>query len=142
MPPGFGGLHGQGGLGTTFQRGAYKTTDDGTVRYLMIFPGHYDGRATHIHVMARNPVTITTDSAVSGNEWENNVRHTGQIYFDESLRAEVEKLPPYNSNKQHIIKNVQDGLAANQASADYDPFVKYFYLNGKDVIGTAIYQFT
>jgi hypothetical protein len=107
----------------------------------MIFPGHYAGRATHIHVMARENVNSHPDNAahedrVSGNEWESNVRHIGQVYFDESLREEVEKLAPYNSNSQQNIQNDQDLLAGDQASPDYDPFVNFVYLNGRNVSGT------
>lgn len=38
----------------TFLRGVQETDFNGVVQYETIFPGHYDGRATHIHILAHN----------------------------------------------------------------------------------------
>lgn len=102
----------------------------------MIFPGHYDGRATHVHVMARDAVHATDPSGqpiVIGEEKEANVRHIGQIYFDESLRAQIERQHPYDSNKQQRLSNDEDVYARDQAGKEYDPFANYVFINGKDV---------
>jgi hypothetical protein len=104
-----------------------------------VFPGHYGGRATHVHVMARNPVVTNSDNTVSGNEWDNNVHHIGQIYFEEALRSAVESTDPYTSNTQQYLSNDGDPLAAAQASSDYDPLVNYFFVNGQDVSGELAY---
>jgi protocatechuate 3,4-dioxygenase beta subunit len=36
-------------LDATFLRGLQKTDDEGVAQFQTIFPGHYTGRATHIH---------------------------------------------------------------------------------------------
>ncbi|QDS69440.1 hypothetical protein FKW77_005482 [Venturia effusa] len=129
---------GQAGKDTHWQRGALKTNNDGRAVFKMIFPGHYDGRATHVHVMARDAIH-TNDSAgqpiVVGEEKDSNVHHIGQVYFDESLRAQFERQHPYDSNKQKRLSNDQDDFAKFQAGKQYDPFVNYIFVNGKDVAG-------
>lgn len=51
--------------GTTL-RGVQPTNDHGVASFDSLFPGHYDGRATHIHGKAlSNPICIgTTASAL------------------------------------------------------------------------------
>lgn len=39
----------KGNINETFLRGVQRTNHDGIVQFLSIFPGHYTGRATHIH---------------------------------------------------------------------------------------------
>jgi protocatechuate 3,4-dioxygenase beta subunit len=38
-------------LDATFLRGIQPSNDEGVVQFESIFPGHYTGRATHIHGM-------------------------------------------------------------------------------------------
>jgi hypothetical protein len=42
-----------GNLDATFLRGIQKSDEDGVVYFQSVFPGHYTGRATHIHGMYR-----------------------------------------------------------------------------------------
>jgi protocatechuate 3,4-dioxygenase beta subunit len=58
-------------------RGYQLTTNWGTADFDTIFPGHYPGRATHLHVAVRE-------------KGQKRVLHTGQIYFDEWPRMWVE----------------------------------------------------
>lgn len=104
----------------------------------MIFPGHYEGRATHVHVMARDGGRATDQAGVlivTGDESQADVHHIGQVYFDDALRGQIERQSPYNLNTQSLVTNNNDAFAKNQASAQYDPFVNYVHLNGKDVTG-------
>jgi hypothetical protein len=103
----------------------------------MIFPGHYDGRATHVHVMARDAGPASDLAGlpiVIEDEVQASVHHIEQVYFDDSLRTEVERQSPYNLNMQKLVANNDDGFAPNQASAQYDTFVIYVYMNGKYII--------
>lgn len=36
-------------INNTFLRGIQQSDDDGVVKFETLFPGHYTGRATHIH---------------------------------------------------------------------------------------------
>jgi hypothetical protein len=72
---------------------------------------------------------------VAGDEMQASVHHIGQAYFDGSLRAEIERQFPYNLSMQKLVPNNNDGFALIRASTQYDPFVKYFCINSKDVTG-------
>ncbi|KAK3324920.1 Intradiol ring-cleavage dioxygenase [Apodospora peruviana] len=115
---------GQGGLKSTHGRGAQQTDDDGVAQFDTLFPGHYTGRATHIHVMSTADATVLPNSTFVGG----TSRHIGQLYFDEDLRDQVEQLAPYNTNSQAVTKNTEDMLAPDEATAEYDPFVNYVML--------------
>jgi protocatechuate 3,4-dioxygenase beta subunit len=57
-------------------RGWQPSSLFGTVDFDTIFPGHYPGRATHIHVAVRPE--------------GKNIVHSGQIFFEDALRERVE----------------------------------------------------
>lgn len=57
--------------------------------------------------------------------------HVGQIYFDQSLITNVDKVAPYNTNRMAIVQNTRDFLFQQGANGD-DPIVRYA-LVGKDV---------
>ncbi|KAF3932523.1 hypothetical protein ABW20_dc0101156 [Dactylellina cionopaga] len=111
-------------LDSTFCRGVQFTDADGVIKFKTIFPGHYGGRTTHIHIMSHKGGTIYKNGTYSGH---GRVTHVGQLFFDEQLRSAVEALEPYRSNTQSEITNDQDQIAHQQAENDYDPFVKYAY---------------
>ncbi|OAA41364.1 Intradiol ring-cleavage dioxygenase, core [Metarhizium rileyi] len=114
----------QGGLKTNFGRGIQQTDKDGVVQFDTIFPGHYVGRTNHFHVMSTDNATILPNGTFEGG----TASHIGQVYFDQSLIEEVEKNAPYVENKQPITDNRQDEYTGDEASPDYDPFMKYVYL--------------
>ncbi|KAL1694976.1 Intradiol ring-cleavage dioxygenase [Schizophyllum commune] len=116
-------------LNTTFLRGLQPTNEDGVAQWLTVFPGHYTGRTTHIHV--------ATHTAADGTVYPNGtyksetVSHVGQIFFDQDLITQVEALEPYNTNTQELTTNEGDSIM-EQESADIDPVVSYVLL-GDDV---------
>ncbi|KAK6535673.1 hypothetical protein TWF694_002126 [Orbilia ellipsospora] len=112
-------------LNNTFCRGVQFTDSDGVIKFKTIFPGHYAGRTTHIHIMSHKGGTVYPNGTYSGH---GRVTHIGQLFFDEALRTAVEATEPYNTNTQRAILNSQDQIAIQQADNDYDPFVKYAYL--------------
>ncbi|KAF3906859.1 hypothetical protein ABW21_db0204866 [Orbilia brochopaga] len=112
-------------INKTFCRGVQFTDSDGVIKFKTIFPGHYSGRTTHIHIMSQQGGTIYPNGTYSGHGY---VTHIGQLFFDEGLRRAVEALDPYSTNTQMNILNEQDSIAIQQADNDYDPFMKYAYL--------------
>jgi protocatechuate 3,4-dioxygenase beta subunit len=69
--------------GKTWLRGVQLTDTNGLATFKTIYPGHYVGRTTHIHVKVH----------VSGH-----VAHTGQLFFPDRLSEQVYKLSPYRKD--------------------------------------------
>ncbi|KAK2760984.1 hypothetical protein FQN53_007821 [Emmonsiellopsis sp. PD_33] len=112
-------------LNTTFARGLYPTDADGVVQYHTVFPGHYTGRAVHLHVMTHEGGKILPNNTFVASQ----TSHVGQIYFDQTLLEVVEQTEPYLSNSQPLTLNADDGLLAMVAGAsEADPVVHYIYL--------------
>ncbi|KAH6652363.1 Intradiol ring-cleavage dioxygenase [Truncatella angustata] len=114
-------------LNNTFNRGFQQTDTDGAVQFLTNFPGHYSGRAIHIHV-AVHPNATARDN---GTIYDLTANHVGQIYFDQDLVDQVESYAPYNTNTQPITTNAEDFLLAD-GLATSDPIAQYVLL-GEDV---------
>ncbi|KAG9946821.1 aromatic compound dioxygenase, partial [Aureobasidium melanogenum] len=115
-------------LDTTFLRGVTKVDSDGVGYFDTIFPGHYAGRATHIHLIAQQNGTVYANGTYSGGI----VSHVGQLFFDESLKSAVYDTYPYTTNTQSYTTNDDDMWAPDQADNNYDPIPDYAYL-GEDI---------
>ncbi|KAM7194154.1 Intradiol ring-cleavage dioxygenase [Naviculisporaceae sp. PSN 640] len=113
-------------LNNTMLRGAQKTDKDGAVQFHTLFPGHYIGRTTHIHVA----VHLNATAQPNGTLHDLTAAHVGQIYFDQELIDAVEKTSPYTENTQVLTTNAQDFLL-QQAAATSDPFLEWVYLGEK-----------
>lgn len=111
-------------LDATFLRGLTTTDSDGVAQFTSTFPGHYTGRATHIHVMGHLNGSVLDNGTYSGG----SITHIGQLFFDQSLITEVEKTSPYSSNTQTITTNAEDSILANEAENESDPIVNYVLL--------------
>ncbi|KAK3216019.1 hypothetical protein GRF29_8g1891614 [Pseudopithomyces chartarum] len=110
-------------LDNTALRGIQLTDDDGVVAFETLFPGHYTGRATHIHVLTHLDATLLPNNTVTGG----NITHVGQFFFDQKLITLVEKEEVYASNTQTLTTNVQDGIFSQEAK-NVDPVVEYVLL--------------
>lgn len=86
-------------VGKKFLRGYQVTDTNGTVEFVTIYPGWYQGRTVHIHFKIR------TDS-VSERDYE----FTSQLYFDDSLTDQIHAQPPYAAIGQRTLKNDEDGI--------------------------------
>jgi protocatechuate 3,4-dioxygenase beta subunit len=87
--------------GQNWLRG-YQTTDaNGLARFTTIFPGWYQGRATHIHFKVRQTLT-----ASSANEF------TSQLFFPEDfLTALYTSQAPYTTKGDAgRLRNARDGI--------------------------------
>ena len=112
----------------TFLRGIQPSDSDGVVVFDTLFPGHYQGRATHIHVMGHMGASVADNDTLSD---QGSIDHVGQIFFDQDLITQVEAVEPYASNEQAITQNADD-MIASQAAEDVDPFATYVLL-GSDI---------
>ena len=115
-------------LDKTFNRGIQKSDKDGVVTFDTTFPGHYTGRATHIHVMTHINSTLYKNNTLAS---AGSVAHVGQIFFDQDLVNTVEATDIYNTNTQELTTNADDGILA-EAADEVDPVMEYVLL-GDDV---------
>lgn len=117
-------------LEETFGRGIQQTDVNGVAQFSTIFPGHYTGRAIHIHVLVHNPndTTVRTNSTLLSGNFTAHSSHTGQFFFDQDLISKVEETAPYNTNEQVLLTNAEDYLVFEE-SAGMDPFVEYVQLS-------------
>ncbi|KAJ7149294.1 Intradiol ring-cleavage dioxygenase [Mycena crocata] len=104
----------------TFHRGIQVTDKDGVAQYLTTFPGHYTGRATHIHILAHQNATVFKNGTVTSS----SVSHVGQFFADQSLISKVEATAPYTSNAQTLTTNTEDGILSQEADT-IDPVLEY-----------------
>jgi protocatechuate 3,4-dioxygenase beta subunit len=82
-------------------RGLQKTASNGLALFKTVYPGWYQGRTVHIHVIVH----------VGGN-----IVHTGQLYFPDSLTDAVFKKSPYNARGPRTTRNANDAVFRNGGS--------------------------
>ena len=87
----------------TYLRGIQTTNSSGEVTFTTIYPGWYQGRATHIHVEV-------TANGVS--------RKITQIAFPESINTSVYRSGAYASRGSNPTSNLADGIFADSLSAE------------------------
>ena len=87
----------------TFLRGIQTTNASGQVTFVTVYPGWYQGRATHIHM----EVTANGRSA-----------KVTQIAFPESVNAEVYRSGVYASRGVNPTSNTSDGIFADSLSQE------------------------
>ncbi|KAJ5157897.1 uncharacterized protein N7482_008997 [Penicillium canariense] len=117
------------GWDSTYLRGIQQTDRDGVVEFETIFPGHYDGRATHTHLLTHLNATLLPNKTLEVAT--GSVAHIGQLFWNEALRTAAEKTYPYNTNTQAITSNADDMWSIIQADSAYDPFPEYIYLGNE-----------
>ncbi|KAL5376451.1 hypothetical protein DPSP01_010461 [Paraphaeosphaeria sporulosa] len=110
-------------LNKSFLRGLQVTSADGVAQFETTFPGHYDGRATHLHIMSH----LNATAQANGTVWDLTATHAGQLFFDQDLITAVEKTAPYTVNRQRLTLNRADGTLL-QEMATSDPFLEYVML--------------
>lgn len=114
-------------VNNTFHRGVQQLDADGAAQFHTFFPGHYGGRATHIHIMLH----MNAEERENGTLSDLTAAHVGQMYFDQELIDEVEELEPYSANEQVVTLNADDFILAGEAEGA-DPFMMYVRL-GEEV---------
>ncbi|KAI1205699.1 aromatic compound dioxygenase [Annulohypoxylon truncatum] len=124
------GNYASGGYNSTYLRGIQLTDSDGVVSFETIFPGHYDGRAVHTHLLSHQNAQVMPNGTIS--VWNSPVSHIGQLFWPENLRAEVEATYPYNQNTVALTTNDEDMWSIVAADEAFDPIPQYVYL-GDDI---------
>jgi len=87
---------GDGASSRTFLRGSQVTDANGVATFDTIYPGWYQGRATHIHMKARQGKNASQV-------------HTGQMFFDEAVNDTVYGGGAYARSGRRTL-NSQDGI--------------------------------
>jgi protocatechuate 3,4-dioxygenase beta subunit len=113
-------------LNKSFLRGIQVTSVDGVAQFETTFPGHYDGRATHLHIMSH----LNATAQANGTVWDLTATHAGQLFFDQDLISTVEKTAPYTLNRQRLTANRADSILLQEAATS-DPFLEYVMLGNK-----------
>ena len=87
----------------TYLRGIQTTDANGQVRFTTVYPGWYQGRATHIHVeVTRN----------------GQVLKTTQIAFPDSVNADVHGSGVYASRGSNPTTNARDRIFADSINSE------------------------
>jgi protocatechuate 3,4-dioxygenase beta subunit len=94
-----------GTSGQTYLRGVQLTNKKGYATFRTVYPGHYTGRATHIHMKVH-----IGGKARSGTLRGGHVSHTGQLFFTESANSGVYALAPYSSDTAARTLNSSDSI--------------------------------
>lgn len=94
---------GYNGTGQTFLRGLQVTNANGSATFTTIYPGWYQGRATHIHV----------DVSVGGRR----VKET-QIAFPESVTQQVYASGVYAAKGQNSTTNARDNVFSDGTATE------------------------
>ena len=94
---GFGG----GASSRTYLRGGQVSDASGKVTFATVYPGWYQGRATHIHLKAH----------VKG------VVHTTQLFFDEQTNDTVYARAAYSGHSGQRTRNTQDNIFSGGGSS-------------------------
>ncbi|SJX64349.1 uncharacterized protein SRS1_21006 [Sporisorium reilianum f. sp. reilianum] len=118
-------------LNATFLRGVQRTDENGASQFQTVFPGHYTGRTTHIHVVAHINATLLANNTLANSEATGAV-HIGQLFFDQDLISQVEATSPYTENTQTLTTNEEDFIFDQEAASDgSDPVLEYVLLGDK-----------
>jgi protocatechuate 3,4-dioxygenase beta subunit len=102
----------EGTVGHGYLRGIQFTDADGFAELQSVYPGHYAGRATHIHVKVHIGGTRTKQSYRGGH-----VSHTGQMLFVEAMNSGVYALSPYSSSTIARVPNSADRIYTQQGGS-------------------------
>ena len=87
----------------TYLRGIQTTNSNGEVTFTTIYPGWYQGRATHIHIEVKTGGTS---------------RKATQIAFPETVNNTVYATGVYASRGSNPMSNLSDGIFADSLSAE------------------------
>ncbi|KAK1982659.1 Intradiol ring-cleavage dioxygenase, partial [Colletotrichum cereale] len=100
------------GPNSTYLRGVQLADHDGVNQFETIFPGHYESRATHTHLLSHANATLMFNGTIS--VWDAPV---SQEFY------------PYNTNEQAVTSNAEDMWFIFQADASYDSFPQFVHLS-------------
>ncbi|CCO32557.1 hypothetical protein RSOLAG1IB_05321 [Rhizoctonia solani AG-1 IB] len=118
----------------TWLRGGFATNNEGMVEFNTIYPGYYTGRAIHIHTMVQTGYQVASNGSIVSHAGQ--VRHMGQIFFEESLNDQVLAHTAYQGTTQSRTRNDQDSILRTGSSNGYNALASTSFLgNSGDVNG-------
>ncbi|HZF28902.1 MAG TPA: intradiol ring-cleavage dioxygenase [Gammaproteobacteria bacterium] len=103
--------------GQTFCRGVQTTDANGQVRFTTVYPGWYQGRATHIHFR----VYLALD-----------LQATSQLAFPDAVTAAVYNTSQYAAKGQNPIVTLQDGIFSDGVTYQMPALTPNAALGGYD----------
>ena len=104
----------QSTVGQTWLRGVQFTDKHGLAVFHSVYPGHYDGRTTHVHVKVH---TVGAKDA-SGKLTGGHVAHTGDLFPPDAVNNAVYKLAQYTSDTAQILTHAQDRVYTSQHGSE------------------------
>ncbi|KAG8863901.1 hypothetical protein FRC20_010475 [Serendipita sp. 405] len=108
--------------GDNFLRGGLPADTNGMVELMTIYPGFYTGRTVHIHTMIHQNISYHNNGTIISAS--GNLRHIGQVFFDEALNDEVLAQAAYQGTGQSRTYNAQDGILEQANSGGYSAFAE------------------
>jgi protocatechuate 3,4-dioxygenase beta subunit len=99
----------EGTVGEEYLRGIQFTDAAGYATLKTIYPGHYAGRATHIHVKVHIGGARTKETYSGGH-----VCHTGQLLFAEGVTDAVYATSPYSASTVARVANAEDHVYSQE----------------------------
>lgn len=108
----YSGVETDGTVGETYLRGIQLTGREGVAEFATIYPGHYEGRTTHIHLKVR-----LGGRAAGGSYSGGNVSYVGQLFTPDADDAEVFALSPYAESTNAVVPQSGDGIFTGQDGA-------------------------
>jgi protocatechuate 3,4-dioxygenase beta subunit len=99
--------------GQTYLRGVQITDKHGQVNFRTIFPGHYSGRTTHIHLRVHLGFAVDGNTISGGH-----ISHTGQMFPSQAVYTEVYKLAPYSAETATIVTHAEDRVWTAQHGSE------------------------
>jgi len=131
----YAGFRSEGTQGETFLRGVQPTDANGVAKFTTTWPGHYQGRAVHTHIMVRTGGRVNNGVYTGGSR-----PHIGQLFYDQNLITTVTALQPYASNKTPLVLNLLDFIFWQQSSG-YNSIVKTEFLGqsaGQGIVASIV----
>jgi len=117
----------------TFLRGGWYTDSNGVAELTTVYPGYYDGRTLHVHIMVRTNWTESANGTLVSHS--GSLVHIGQTYFNESWNDEVFSTSPYTEDKNTRTLNSEDSILSSAFQNGYNAYTSLQYLNGNDLSG-------
>ncbi|CUA69960.1 hypothetical protein RSOLAG22IIIB_08803 [Rhizoctonia solani] len=118
----------------TWLRGGFATNSEGMVEFRTIYPGYYTGRTIHVHTMVQTNYQVGANGSIVSHAGQ--VRHMGQIYFDEGLNDQVLAHSAYQGTSQRRTRNNQDGIMSAGSGNGYNAVASTSFLGSNgDVNG-------
>ena len=124
----------------TWLRGGWYTDANGMVEVTTVYPGFYDDRAPHIHLMVHKDWIQSTNGFVhraldpcrpelilglsSLVSHSGTLMHTGQVFFQENWNDQVFRTSPYSLNTNPRTLNSQDQFLGDASRNGYSPFAR------------------